>query len=120
MLHHPDALGFIFDGFPRTAPQALALDELLADMGHQVNALIMLDVPEDEIVARILLRGKESDRPDDNDEEVIRNRFQIYQSKTAPIYDYYMEKQKAYKICGLGSVEEIFQTLCSTIDLLET
>jgi adenylate kinase len=116
MMSHREAEGFIFDGFPRTAPQAEALDQLLGMMDQQIDALIMLDVPEDEIVKRILLRGKDSNRPDDNDEKVIRTRFQVYQAKTAPIYDYYDRKQKAHRINGIGSIDEIFQNLCDTID----
>ena len=77
MKSHTDAKGFIFDGFPRTTPQAEALDTLLEDMGQPIDALIMLDVPEDEIVKRLLLRGKDSNRPDDRDEDVIRTRFQV-------------------------------------------
>jgi adenylate kinase len=118
MMAHEEAEGFIFDGFPRTAPQAEALDQLLGLMGQQIDALIMLDVPEDEIVKRILLRGKGSNRPDYNDENVIRTRFQVYQSKTAPIYTYYDQKQKAHKISGLGTIDDIFQNLCDTIDSL--
>jgi adenylate kinase len=118
MLSHREAEGFIFDGFPRTTPQAEALDQLLGMMDQQIDALIMLDVPEDEIVKRIVLRGKESNRPDDNDENIIRNRFQVYQSKTAPIFDYYDQKDKAYKVNGIGSIDSIFQNLCDTIDSL--
>lgn len=118
MLSHADAEGFIFDGFPRTAPQAEALDQLLKEMGQQIDALIMLDVPEDEIVKRIVLRGKDSNRPDDSDPEIVRKRFQVYQNKTAPIYDYYNEKGIAFKINGMGSIDDIFQNLCDTIDSL--
>jgi len=118
MMSHQEAEGFIFDGFPRTRPQAEALDKLLGDLGQQIDALIMLDVPEDEIVKRITLRGKESNRPDDSDPEVIRNRFQVYQSKTAPIYAYYDEKQRAFKISGIGTIDDIFHHLCDTIDSL--
>ncbi len=118
MKSHAEASGFIFDGFPRTAPQAEALDTLLEGMGQSIDALIMLDVPEDEIVKRLLLRGKDSNRPDDRDEEVIRVRFQVYQSKTAPIYDYYDQMDKAYIVPGLGSIDQIFKNLCETIDRL--
>jgi adenylate kinase len=118
MLSHQDAEGFIFDGFPRTTPQAEALDRLLADMHQRIDALIMLDVPEDEIVKRIVLRGKESSRPDDSDPEIVRNRFRVYQAKTAPIYDYYQAKGKAHKINGIGSIDDIFQQLCDAIDSL--
>jgi len=116
MKSHTDAKGFIFDGFPRTTPQAEALDTLLEDMGQPIDALIMLDVPEDEIVKRLLLRGKDSNRPDDRDEDVIRTRFQVYQSKTAPIYDYYDRSGKAYCVPGTGSIDYIFNNLCETID----
>jgi adenylate kinase len=118
MIAHREAEGFIFDGFPRTIPQAEALDQLLSMMDQRMDALIMLDVPEDEIVQRIVLRGKESNRPDDSDENVIRNRFQVYQSKTAPIYSYYEEQHKAYKISGLGTIDDIFHHLCDLIDSL--
>ncbi|HJW27970.1 MAG TPA: adenylate kinase [Saprospiraceae bacterium] len=118
MKAHPDAKGFIFDGFPRTAPQAEALDQLLEEMNQPIDALIMLDVPEDEIVKRLLLRGQDSNRPDDRDENVIRVRFQVYQSKTAPIFEYYNQKCKAFVVPGVGSIDEIFQHLCETIDSL--
>ena len=118
MMSHQDAEGFIFDGFPRTRPQAEALDKLLGDMGQQIDALIMLDVPEDEIVKRITLRGKDSNRTDDCDASVIKNRFQVYQSKTAPIYAYYDEKKRAFKISGIGTIDDIFHHLCDTIDSL--
>lgn len=118
MMAHRDAEGFIFDGFPRTRPQAEALDQLLGMMDQQIDALIMLDVPEDEIVKRIVLRGKDSNRPDDSDPEVVRKRFQVYQSKTAPIFSYYDEKNKAHKIEGLGTIDDIFHHLCDTIDSL--
>lgn len=119
MIAHQEAEGFIFDGFPRTAPQAEALDQLLGMMDQQIDALIMLDVPEEEIVKRILLRGQESNRPDDNDPDVIRNRFQVYQSKTAPIYSYYEQKGKAHKVNGIGTIDDIFHELCHLIDSLQ-
>ncbi len=118
MLAHREAQGFIFDGFPRTVPQAEALDQMLSDMNQQIDALIMLEVPEEEIVHRILLRGMDSNRSDDCDENVIRTRFQVYQSKTAPIYNYYDERGKAYKISGLGSIDDIFSCLREAIDSL--
>lgn len=118
MLAHRDADGFIFDGFPRTVPQAEALDQLLSMMDQQIDALIMLDVPEEEIVQRIMLRGQNSRREDDNDEEIIRNRFKVYQEKTAPIYNYYQVKDKAYKISGVGTIEDIFHSICEKIDSL--
>lgn len=119
MTAHTDAKGFIFDGFPRTGPQADALDVMLAEMDQPIDGLIMLEVPEDEIVRRILLRGQDSNRPDDNDENVIRNRFQVYQSKTAPIYHHYDAQCKAHIVPGTGSIEDIFQQLCDTIDRIK-
>jgi adenylate kinase len=116
MMAHQDAQGFIFDGFPRTTPQAEALDQMLAEIEQPIDALIMLDVPEDEIVQRILLRGVDSNRADDTNEEVIRTRFQVYQQKTAPIFDYYDNQCKAHVIAGRGSIDEIFHNLCDVID----
>ncbi len=118
MLAHREAEGFIFDGFPRTVPQAEALDGLLEIMGQQIDALIMLDVPEEEIVKRILLRGQNSSRPDDNDEEIIRTRFKVYLAKTAILYDHYDAKGKAYKVPGIGTIDDIFHALCEAIDSL--
>ncbi len=118
MLAHSEAKGFIFDGFPRTEPQADALDHLMSDMNQQIDALILLEVPEEEIVNRILKRGIDSNRSDDGDEDVIRNRFRVYQSKTAPIYNYYDKRGKAFKISGLGTIEEIFSCLREAIDSL--
>ena len=118
LMAHREAEGFIFDGFPRTVPQAEALDQLLSMLDQQIDALIMLDVPEEEIVKRILLRGQNSSRPDDNDEEVIRTRYQVYLSKTAPLFDYYDKKGKAYKISGIGTIDDIFYSLCEAIDSL--
>lgn len=118
MLAHREAEGFIFDGYPRTVPQAEALDGLLEIMAQQIDALIMLDVPEEEIVKRILLRGQNSSRPDDNDEEIIRTRFKVYLAKTAILYDHYDAKGKAYKVPGIGTIDDIFHALCEAIDSL--
>lgn len=115
---NPDVRGYIFDGFPRTIAQAEALDELLAEKGTSVSELIMLDVPDDEIVARILNRGKTSGRADDLDESIIRNRIEVYKSETTPVFDYYAEKNKAVKIRGVGSIDEIFERLSDEIDNL--
>ncbi len=116
---HADAQGFIFDGFPRTVAQAQALDQLLAEKGTQVSALIALDVDEEEIVQRILKRGHTSGRPDDNDESIIRKRIAVYRRETEPVYAYYAAKGKAYKIDGIGTIEEIFARLCNVIDSLQ-
>jgi len=115
---NPDVAGYIFDGFPRTIPQSEALDELLAEKDHQVHRLLMLDVPDDEIVKRILERGKTSGRKDDLNETIIRNRIEVYKSETTPVYDYYQKQGKSVIIDGVGSIEEIFDRLCQEIGQL--
>ncbi|MCB0662593.1 MAG: adenylate kinase [Saprospiraceae bacterium] len=113
---NPDVNGYIFDGFPRNVNQAEALDEFLQGKRTEVSVLISLDVDEDEIVARILNRGKTSGRPDDNDESIIRNRFEVYLNETSPVFDYYDKKGKSVKVKGIGSIEEIFNRLCDEIN----
>ncbi len=103
----PDSKGFIFDGFPRTIPQAEALDSLLAESGERVNTLISLDVDDDEIVIRLLERGKTSGRADDANEEVIRKRIAVYKSETEPVYNYYKQQDLSTKIAGVGTIDEI-------------
>lgn len=116
---HPEAKGFIFDGFPRTIPQAAALDALLLSKNTQVQALIALQVEEEEIVKRILLRGTTSGRTDDNDQTVVRNRIEVYKSETTPVFDYYHQKGRSHTVNGMGGVEEIFERLTGLIDALE-
>ena len=113
---NPHAEGFIFDGFPRTIPQAEALDDLLMERDQEISVLLALSVPEDEIVKRILLRGKSSGRPDDNDPLVIKNRIQVYEEETARVFDYYASLGISQTVNGLGSIEEIFERLCHVID----
>ena len=115
---HPEAQGFIFDGFPRTIPQAEALDSLLAEMSTGIAGLIALEVDDEEIVGRILNRGKSSGRPDDNDEAIIRKRITVYKQETTPVFDYYAEHGKSHSIPGVGSIHDIFERLCMTIDQL--
>lgn len=116
---NPGAKGFIFDGFPRTIPQAEALDALLLERGHNIAGLVALDVPDEEIIERILERGKSSGRPDDNDPEVIRNRISVYKQETSQVYDYYAANGKSHTVNGLGSIAEIFGRLCGVIDNLD-
>ncbi len=113
---HPEVHGYIFDGFPRTVAQAQALDALLAEKGQTVTKLIMLDVPDDEIVARILLRGQTSGRADDLDSSIIRNRIEVYKNETSPVFDFYDASGKSVKINGVGSIEEIFDRLCEQVN----
>jgi adenylate kinase len=115
---HPQAQGFIFDGFPRTIAQAKALDNLLTEKGTSVAALIALQVDDEEIVHRIKLRGATSGRPDDSDETIIRNRIAVYKSETSPVFDYYAAQSKSHSINGIGGVQEIFGRLSAAIDRL--
>ena len=114
----PDAQGFIFDGFPRTIAQAEALDSLLEEKGTSVSGLIALEVPDQEIIDRILLRGETSGRPDDNDADIIRNRIDVYRAETTQVYDYYARTDKSRTVDGLGSIEEIFERLCREVDVV--
>jgi len=114
----PDASGFIFDGFPRTIPQAEALDALLASEGTEISGLVALEVPDEEIIKRILLRGETSGRPDDNDADIIRNRIEVYRQETTPVYDYYAKSSKSHSVEGVGTIEDIFGRLCTVIDAL--
>lgn len=115
---NPDFAGYIYDGFPRTIPQAEALDAYLSSKGETVNQLIALDVDDEELVKRLLERGKTSGRPDDSNEEVIRNRISVYNEETAPVFDFYAAQNKSIKIPGVGTIEEIQQRLKDKIDLL--
>ncbi|MCB0534155.1 MAG: adenylate kinase [Lewinellaceae bacterium] len=115
---HPDAKGFIFDGFPRTIPQAEALDLLMAEEKTEIHTLLALHVPDEEIIKRITLRGETSGRSDDLDENIIRNRIDVYKSETSPVYDYYAGQDKSHSIEGLGTIDAIFDRLCAVIDAI--
>ncbi|MFN0015480.1 MAG: adenylate kinase [Saprospiraceae bacterium] len=116
VVAHPDAQGFIFDGFPRTITQAEALDHLMAEEGTAIHALIALQVPDDEIIQRIKIRGATSGRSDDSDETVIQNRITVYKKETTPVYDYYALRSKSHSVNGLGTVDEILTRLCQVIE----
>ena len=109
--------GVIFDGFPRTIPQAEALEQLLADRGTKIDAVVGLEVPEDELIERILLRGKMSGRADDN-EETARKRLEVYHNQTSPLKAYYEEQGKYCAINGLGNIDDIFKLIRETLDNL--
>ena len=109
--------GVIFDGFPRTIPQAEALEQLLADRGTQIDAVVGLEVPEGELIKRILLRGQMSGRSDDN-EETARKRLETYHNQTSPLKAYYEEKGKYRAINGLGSIDGIFDLIKESLDTL--
>ncbi|MCO5248091.1 MAG: adenylate kinase [Chitinophagales bacterium] len=110
--------GFIFDGFPRTRAQAEALDKLLDFKNTSISQVLALDVSEDEVVARILNRGKTSGRSDDNDQEIIKNRFQVYLNETTAVAEHYREVNKFTAIPGEGSIDEVFEALQNAIDTL--
>ena len=102
-----DSKGLIFDGFPRTIAQAEALKKMLAERGQDVSVMVDLDVPEEELMVRLIKRGKDSGRADDN-EETIKKRLHVYHSQTAPLIDWYKNEKKYQHINGLGTMEGIF------------
>ena len=110
-----DHKGVIFDGFPRTIPQAEALKQMLGERGDKVAAMIELDVPEDELMKRLILRGQQSGRADDN-EETIKKRLLVYHSQTQPLIDWYNQEGVHYHINGLGELDRIFEDICKVID----
>ena len=112
-----DHKGVIFDGFPRTIPQAEALKKMLAERGHNVAAMVELFVPEDELMNRLLLRGQQSGRSDDN-EETIKKRLNVYNNQTSPLIDWYKGENIHHHVEGLGTVEDIFARIESVIDAL--
>ena len=109
------AKGFIFDGFPRTVAQAEALDSLLTSKGSAISGMIALEVNDDELEHRLLLRGKDSGRPDDANPQVIRKRIVEYNNKTAPVADFYKKQNKFKSINGIGSINEIFDAITNVI-----
>lgn len=113
---NPDVAGFLFDGFPRTAAQAEALDKLLQLKKTAIAVMLALDVSEEELVKRLLNRGQSSGRSDDTDEKIIRSRIEEYESKTRAVAGYYAKAEKVVDIKGEGSVEEIFAALCKELD----
>ncbi|MFM9051496.1 MAG: adenylate kinase [Bacteroidota bacterium] len=114
---NPASRGFIFDGFPRTNAQAKALDDLLIRKGTSISCMLALEVDQEELIKRLLLRGKDSGRADDQDENIIRKRIEEYSSKTAPVRSYYEEQCKYQGVNGVGTIDDIFSALCSAIEL---
>ena len=113
-----NAKGFIFDGFPRTASQAKALDAFLSSKGTEVTSMLALEVDENELITRLLERGKSSGRADDQDASIIKNRIQVYENETAVLKTYYANQNKFFGIEGVGSIESITLGLCKAIDTL--
>ncbi|MDX2305640.1 MAG: adenylate kinase [Microscillaceae bacterium] len=110
--------GFVFDGFPRTVAQAEALDAMMQNNDLAISKMIALEVDEEELTTRLLERGKTSGRPDDQNEDLIRTRVKEYNSKTAPVAEYYKNQNKYVAVYGIGEIEEIFNKLCKEIDNL--
>ncbi|WP_019207604.1 adenylate kinase [Phocaeicola abscessus] len=110
-----DSKGVIFDGFPRTIAQADALKKMLTTRGQDVSVMLNLEVPEDELMTRLIKRGRETGRTDDN-EETIKNRLTVYHSQTTPVIDWYKREGKHRHIDGIGTKERIFRDICEVVD----
>ena len=116
VAEHLDAKGCIFDGFPRTTVQAEEFDKILAKHGLKVDIMVDIHVPEEELVRRILLRGKESGRADDASEEVIRDRLKVYHDQTAVGSDFYAAQGKYASVDGIGTIDEVFDRIAGIVD----
>lgn len=116
MEAHGNCAGNIFDGFPRTTRQAEVFDDILAKHSQKVDLMLSLEVPDEELVSRILLRSQCSGRADDADENVIRNRIDVYKAQTAVVADHYAACGKHIAIDGVGTIDEVFQRLCNAVD----
>lgn len=115
-----EANGFIFDGFPRTIAQGEALDRIMDKKDQKIDLMLALEVEEDELVRRLLERGKTSGRADDQDEATIRNRFKVYEEETSPLAKYYSDQDKYRGVHGMGEIDEIFNRLCAAIEMTKT
>ncbi len=113
-----DAKGFIFDGFPRTVAQADALDEMLEQRDMPISVMLALEVDDEELKTRIRLRGKTSGRADDQDDAKIDNRIKVYKEETLPVAEHYNKQSKYRGIEGVGSIDDIFGSLCAEIDAI--
>lgn len=113
--NNKETKGFIFDGFPRTVDQAKALDNLLNENGTPISGMLSLEVEKQELIERLMIRGKSSGRPDDQDQAVIENRINVYNQKTLPLIEYYRPQGKHFGINGMGSIEDIAGRLKAVI-----
>lgn len=114
--NNPQARGFLFDGFPRTTAQAEALDKLLSQKETEIALVFALQVSKEELVSRLVNRGKTSGRSDDTNESIIRSRIEEYEKKTAVVAEYYQKFGKVVLVKGEGTIDEIFDVLCAEID----
>lgn len=114
-----DSKGFLFDGFPRTVAQAQALDAMLTRREMKIAVMLALEVHDDELRNRLRLRGLTSGRSDDQNDEKINNRINVYKSETLPVAEYYKKQSKFREINGVGNVDEIFNHICMVIDLIK-
>jgi adenylate kinase len=110
--------GFLFDGFPRTVAQTIALGKMLNDRGMKINSMLVLDVKHAELVKRLIARAELSGRPDDKDPKVIENRIDVYKQKTEPIIDYCRKRGIYQPVNGMGSIEDIFKRLAGYMNKL--
>ncbi len=114
---YSDPQGFIFDGFPRTTNQALALDGFLNSIGTDISLMLALEVEDQELISRLLNRGKDSGRVDDQNESIIANRIKVYNEQTAVVADHYESQNKFISVNGVGGVDEITSRLYNVIDV---
>ncbi len=118
LASNKDTKGFIFDGFPRTREQAEALDKLMNENHTSIAALLSLEVEKQELINRLQKRAEIENRPDDKDLAIVENRINVYHEKTAPVMDYYKAQNKYIAIDGIGSIDKIFENLCTEVDKL--
>lgn len=111
-----DSKGFIFDGFPRTSAQADALCDMLDKKGTAITTMVALSVKDEELIKRLLLRGKDSGRADDQNQSIIENRIRVYNKETAPVIGFYEKKNKFQAINGVGSIDDIFTRLSAAVE----
>ncbi len=116
VLKHPDAKGFIFDGFPRTSVQAIALDEFLNTHNTSIKVMLALEVEENELRERLMKRALVSGRADDADEKIIQNRINVYKNETAPVKSFYEKQNKFIAINGIGTIDEISKRIYDAIE----
>ena len=116
IAQHTTSKGFIFDGFPRTIKQAEILRKFLFESGNAIKVMINLNVPADELIKRMINRGKLTNRPDDLDEKIIRNRLKVYKQNTEPVIDFYKQHHKHYVVDGLGDISEIASRIATIIE----